>query len=87
MRRLNSFHATWTNTYGYSKLGDNRYDGRKVGLKLAMYDHIGKFAFAVGTWNCRNFNDTIDLVRRRFGGGIVTCWTSRLEMFFWRLLA
>ena len=87
MRRLNSFHATWTNTYGDSKLGDNRYDRRKVGLKLAMYDHIGKFALAVWTWNCRNFNDTIDLVWRRFGSGIVTYWTSRLEMFFWRLLA
>ena len=58
---MNSFHATWTNANGDSKLGDNRYDRRKVGLKLAMYDHIGKFAFAVGTWNCRNFDDTIDL--------------------------
>ena len=87
MRRLNSFHATWTNAYGDSKLSDNRYDGRKVRLELAMYDHIGKFALAVWTWNCRNFNDTIDLVWRRFGSGIVTYWTSRLEMFFWRLLA
>ena len=87
MRRLNSFHATWTNAYWDSKLGDNRYDRRKVRLKLAMYDHIGKFALADCTWNCRNFNDTIDLVWRRFGSGIVTYWTSRLEMFFWRLLA
>ena len=87
MRRLNSFHATWTNAYGDSKLGDNRYDRRKVGLKLAMYDHIGKLAFAVRTWNCRNFDDTIDLVWGRFGSGIVTFWTSRLEVFFRRLLA
>lgn len=78
---------TWTNAYGYSKLGDNRYDRRKVRLKLAMYDHFGKFAFAVRTRNCRNFNDTINLVWRRFGGELVTYWTARLEMFFCRLLA
>ena len=55
--------------------------------QVAMYDHIGKLAFAVRTRNCRNFNDTIDLVWRRFGGGLVTYWTARLEMFFCRLLA
>lgn len=87
MRRLNSFHATWTNAYGHSKLGDNRYDRRNVGLKLAMYDHIDKFAFAVWTWNCRNFDDTIDLVWCRFEGRLVTYWTARLQVFFWRLLA